>query len=112
MFSICSNGCIKSWRNTKKLAKEKKLLMEKTVLLTQIEKGIKGKMCHSVHRHAKANNKYMDYYKSKKSSYLKYWVVNSLSSWTISKKLPADGLKWVRNTSQFNKDFDNNNKDF
>ena len=40
-------------------------------MLLMIEEGIRGGMCQSVHRHAKANNKYMkNYDKSTESSYL------------------------------------------
>ena len=38
------------------------------------EKGIRGRICHAIHRYAKAHDKYMkDYVKNKESSYLKYW---------------------------------------
>ena len=41
-------------------------------MLLMVEKGIKGGICHTIHRYAKANKKYMkDYDKNKKSSYLK-----------------------------------------
>ena len=44
-----------------------------------VEKGIRGGMCHSIHRHVKANNKYMKYYdKNKESSYIQYWDTNNL----------------------------------
>ena len=36
-----------------------------------VEEGIKGGICHSIHRYAKANNKYMkNYDKNKESSYI------------------------------------------
>ena len=28
-------------------------------MLLKVEKGIRGEICHSIHRYAKANNKYM-----------------------------------------------------
>ena len=44
-----------------------------------VEKGIRGRICHAIHRYAKPKNKYMkDYDKNKESSYLKYWNVNNL----------------------------------
>ena len=40
-------------------------------MLLMIEEGIRGGLCHSVYRHAKANNKYMKGYdKNKESSFL------------------------------------------
>ena len=47
--------------------------------LTIVEKGIRDGICQSIHRFAKANNKYMkDYYKNKESSCLQYCDVNNL----------------------------------
>ena len=48
-------------------------------MLLMIEAGIRGGMCLTVHRHAKANNKYMKSYdKSIESSYLMYLDANNL----------------------------------
>ena len=59
-----------------------------------VEIGIRGGICHAVHRHAKANNKYMrDYNKNKESSYLNYWAVNNLYGWAMSQKLPVNNLQ-------------------
>ena len=35
-------------------------------ILLLVEKGIRGEICHAIHRHAKANNKYMRNYNKKK----------------------------------------------
>ena len=46
---------------------------------------------------------------NKESSYLDdYWDVNNLYGWTVLQKLPVDDFKWVKYTSQFNKDFTEN----
>ena len=54
-------------------------LLTKIVMLLMAEKGIRGGICHAIHRYAKANNKYMkNYDKNTTSSYLIYLVANSL----------------------------------
>ena len=59
-----------------------------------VEKGIRGGICHSFHRYAKANNKYVKYYDNKKEpSHLKYWDVNNLYGWKMSQKLPVNDYK-------------------
>ena len=48
------------------------------------EKSIRGGLCHSIYRYAKANYTYMtDYDENKQSSYLKYWDVNNLYGWAM-----------------------------
>ena len=81
----------------KKTAIELELLTDDDMLL-MAEKGIRGGICHAVHRYAKANNKYMkNYYKNKELSYLIYLDVNNLYGWAMSQKLPVDGFKWEKN---------------
>ena len=75
-------------------------------MLLMIEAGIRGGMCQSVHRYAKANNKYMkNYDKSIESSYLMYLDANNLYGWAMSKKLPVNGFKWENDLSRFNENF-------
>ena len=75
-------------------------------MLLMIEGGIRGAMCQSVHRYAKANNKYMkNCNKNIESSYLMYLDVNNLYGWAMSQKLPANGFKWENDLSRFNEDF-------
>ena len=41
--------------------------------IQMVEKGIRGGICHSINRYAKANNKYIkDHYKNKESPNLEY----------------------------------------
>ena len=72
-------------------------------MLLMTESGIRGGMCQSILRYAKANNKYMkNYNKSIKSSYLMYLDANDLYGWAMSKKLPVNGVKWENDLSRFN----------
>ena len=58
-------------------------------MLLMIEKGIRERICHTIHWYAKANNKYMkDYEKNKESSYFKYWDVSNLHVQAMLQKLP------------------------
>ena len=64
-------------------------------MLLMVEKGIRGGICHSIHRYAKANNKYMqNYNNNEESSYTQYLNANNRYGWTMSKKLPVNGFKW------------------
>ena len=70
-------------------------------MLLIVEKGIRDGICHSIHRYAKANNKYMkNYDKDMESSYLEYLDANNLYGWAMSQKLPVNGFE-----SQFKEDF-------
>ena len=60
-----------AWQATLKKAKVKLDLLTDIDMLSRIEKGIRGEICHSVYRYVKANKKYMkDYDKNKELSYL------------------------------------------
>ena len=85
-----------AWQACLKKTEEKlELLTENDILM--VEKGIRGGICHAIHRHAKANNKFTkNYDKSKESSYIQYLDAKNLYGWTISQKLPADGFKWKK----------------
>ena len=61
-----------------------------------VEEGIRGGICHSIHRYAKANNKYLkNYDKNEESSYIQYLEANNLYGWAMSKKLPVNECKWL-----------------
>ena len=64
-------------------------------MLMMVEKGIRGGICHAIHRYAKANNKYTkNYNKNIASSYLMYLDENNLYGWAMFQKLPVNGFKW------------------
>ena len=65
-----------------------------------VEKGIRGGICHVIHRYAKINNKYME---NCKESYIQYLDARNLYGWVISQKLPVNGFEWVKDISRINK---------
>ena len=79
-----------------------------------VEKGIRGGICHSIHRYAKANNKYMqNYNNNEESSYIQYLDANNLHGWAMSKKLLVNGFKWLDSdkiNEDFIKNYDENNE--
>ena len=80
-----------------KKTKVKLELLTNINMLLMVEKGIRGGICHAVHRNAKANKKYMkNYDKNKESSYIQYSDANNLYGWATSQKLPVNGFKWKK----------------
>ena len=80
----------------KKTNVELELLTDYDMLL-MVEEGIRGGICHSIHRYAKANNKYMkDCNKNIEPSYIQYLDANNLYGWAMSQKFQEiflNGLK-------------------
>ena len=89
-----------AWRACLKKTNVKLELLNDYDMLLMVEEGIRGEICHSIHRYAKAYNKYMkNYDKNKKSSYIQYLDTNNLyggGRGTMSQKLPVNGFKWVK----------------
>ena len=83
-----------AWQAALKKTKVKLDLLTDIDMLLMVEKGIRGGICHSIYRYAKANNKYIKKYdKNKESSYLQYWDVNHLYRWTMLQKLPVNNFE-------------------
>ena len=88
VFEIFGNKCIEIyeldparflstpglvWQAFLKKTEVKLELLTNINMLLMVEKGIRGGICHAIHRCAKADNKYMkNYDKNKESSYTKY----------------------------------------
>ena len=88
----------------KKTEVELELLTDADMLL-MVEEGIRGGMCHAIHRYAKANNKYMKNYDEEELSYIQYLDANNLFGWAMSQKLPVKDFKWIEDVSKIDEDF-------
>ena len=95
-----------SWQPCLKKINVKLEFLTDYYMLLMVEEGIRGGICHAIHRHAKANNKYMkNYDKNKESSYIQYLDANNFYGWAMSQKLPVNGFKWINNVTEINKKF-------
>ena len=94
----------------KKTNIELELLTDYDMLL-MVEEGIRG---GSIHRYAKANNKYMkNYNNNEESFYIQYLDANNLYGWAMSKKVPVNRFKWTDNNilnEEFIKNYNKNDK--
>ena len=95
-----------AWQACLKKANIKLALLTDYNMLLMVEEGIRGGICHSIHRYAKANNKYMNNYnENEESSYIQYLDANNLYGWAMSQKLPVNNFKKIEGTSKINEDF-------
>ena len=75
-------------------------------MLLMVEEGIRGGICHTIHRHAKANKKYRkNYDKNKESSYIQYLDANDLYGWAMSQNLPVNSFKWINDVTEIDEKF-------
>ena len=95
-----------AWQACLKKTNVKLELLTYYDMLLMVEEGIRGGIYHSIHRYAKANNKYRkNYDKNKESPYIQYLDANNLYGWAMSQKLPVNGFNWVKNTSKIDEKF-------
>ena len=66
-------------------------------MLLMIESGIRGGIATISHRHAKANNEYMEteFDTITESKFISYLDANNLYGWAMSKQLPTSGFEWI-----------------
>ena len=101
----------------KKKKVELELLTDIDMLL-MVENGIRGEICHAIHRYAKANNNYMkNYDKNIISLYLIYLDADNLCGCGMSQKLHVNGFKRIKRLTKFNERFikhydENSNKGY
>ena len=96
-----------AWQACLKKTNVKLELLTNYDMLLMVEEGIRRGICHAIHRHAKANNKYMkNYDKNKESSYIQYLNANNLYGWAaMSQKLPVNGFKWINDVTGIDEEF-------
>ena len=95
-----------AWQACLKKINVKLELLTDYDMLLMVKEGIRGGICHSIHRHAKANNKYMkNYDKNKESSYIQYLDANNLYGWAMSQKLHKNGFKWINDVTKIDEKF-------
>ena len=71
-----------------------------------VGKGIRGGICHAIHRYAKANNKYMKNYDTNKEfSFIEYLDGSNLYGWAMSKKVHTNGSRWRKDVYNFTTEF-------
>ena len=74
-----------AWKACLKKTGVKLELLTNYDMILMIEEGIRGDICQTTHRYAKANNKHMkNYDKNIESSYIEYLEANSLYVWVMS----------------------------
>ena len=74
-------------------------------MLLEVEKRIRGGVCHYISRYIKANYKNMkDYDENKELLYLKYWLL-VLNGWPMPQKLQVNDFKWVEYIFNFDERF-------
>ena len=69
-------------------------------MLLMVEKGVRGGICHAIHRYSKANYSHIkDPDKHKESSFLNYWDVNNLYGWKMPENFPVNNFEWIEEAS-------------
>ena len=95
-----------AWQACLKKTDVKLELLTEPDMLLMVEKGIRGGICHAIHRYAKANNKYMkNYDENEESLFLEYLDANNLYGFAMSEPLPVNGFKWMEDLSKIDEDF-------
>ena len=86
-----------AWVAALKMTKVELELLTDIEMLDMFEEGIRGGISSIMHRHGKANNKYMgeDFNPKELIKYLIYQDVDNLYGWAMSMPLPTKGFKWI-----------------
>ena len=84
-----------AWDSALKITKVQLELLSHSDMLLMIESGIREEIATILHRHAKANNEYMEaeFDPVKESKFIPYLDANNLCGWAILKQLSASGFE-------------------
>ena len=86
-----------AWHECLKITEVNLELITGINMSLMIESGMSGGACHVMRSYVEANNKYMNNYdESKGSSFLSNFDANNLYGFSMIKKLPVGGFKWVK----------------
>ena len=95
-----------AWQACLKKTDVKLELLTDVDMLLIVEEGIRGGICHEIHKYAKANNIYMKNYDgNEESSFLEYLDAKNLYGWAMSGPLPANGFNWMEDLPKIDEDF-------
>ena len=97
-----------TWQACLKKTKVKLELLTDYDMILMIEKEIRGGICQSTYRHAKANNRYMkNYNKNIEASNIEYLDANNLYGSAMSQKLLVKDFEWIKKEelSKFHESF-------
>lgn len=85
-----------SWDAMLKMTKVELELMTDIDMFQFIERGLRGGVSSIMHRHGKANNKYLSNYDpEEESKYLMYLDTNNLYGWAMRQYMPTGGFRWL-----------------
>ena len=90
-----------SWDALLKFTRVSLELLTDSNMYLFVEKGLRGGISMVSHRHAIANNQYMQNFDpSQPDSYLLYLDSNNLYGWAMSQPMPTGGFQWIDYTDQ------------
>ena len=95
-----------AWQACLKETEVKPELLTDVDMSLMVQEGVRWGLCRAIHRHAKANNIYLeDYNEDEEESFLQYVDANNLYAFAMIQPLPVDGFEWEENISKFNEIF-------
>ena len=94
-----------AWEACLKKAEVELELFTDTDMQSMVEKGIRGRICHAIHRYTIENQKYMkNCNKDMESFYPMYWDESNLYGWAMSQKWLMV-LNGIKSNFKFNEKF-------